>query len=145
MKFLIVVSDYYKGISSGLLSGASDVLNSKKIEFDTLLVPGAFEIPLAISCKIKANKGIYDGYIALGCIIKGQTYHFELISNESIRAISSLMLKHSLPIGYGIITCYNMDEAKERSGKNNKNKGAEAAIACVNMQKICRNINLISS
>ena len=109
-KVLIVTANYYKDISNGLLQGASNILNENNILFDSIEVPGCFEISLAI--KHSMNTKIYSGYISLGCIIKGQTYHFEILSNECIRSINSLVLEHNVPIGFGIITCNNIEEAK---------------------------------
>ena len=133
-KVLIVTANYYKDISNGLLQGASNILNENNILFDSIEVPGCFEISLAI--KNSMNTKIYSGYISLGCIIKGQTYHFEILSNECIRSINSLVLEHNVPIGFGIITCNNIEEAKARSRLDEKNKGKEAASACMQMIKL---------
>ena len=136
-KILIVISDYYKEVALGLYKGATEILDKNFIKYDKIYVPGVFEIPIAIKYFIKKNN--YDGYIALGCIIKGQTYHFKLLSNECARSINSLSLEYIKPIGFGIISCNNNKEAKDRSNHNKKNKGKEAALACIKM------INLFSS
>ena len=133
-KILIVVSDYYKDISSHLCEGAIRFLKENNITYDIITVPGSLEISLAIKKYIVLNK--YDGYIALGCIIKGETYHFELISNECARSINDIMLKSNIPIGFGVITCDNMHQAKDRSSPNRNNKGLEAASACLEMMKL---------
>ena len=127
-KVLIVTSNYYEQISSNLLKGASEELKFNNIDFDVLYAPGCFEIPFLISKNI--NK--YQGFIALGCVIRGETYHFNLISNECARKIIDIS-NHSLkPIGFGVITCENLTQAKKRSiGK--KNKGKEAANACIKL------------
>ena len=138
-KVLIVTANYYKDISNGLLQGASNILNENNILFDSIEVPGCFEISLAI--KHSMNTKIYSGYISLGCIIKGQTYHFEILSNECIRSINSLVLEHNVPIGFGIITCNNIEEAKARSRLDEKNKGKEAASACMQMIKLLSSKN----
>jgi len=135
-KILIVTANYYSDISENLLKGAISILNDNKLDYDKVCVPGALEIPLAIKSSLK-NK--YNGYIALGCIIRGETYHFEIISNECARAINSLSLDFTIPIGFGVITCNNIKEAENRSKKDNKNKGREAAIACVEMLKLLNN------
>ena len=120
-KYLIVIANYYKDISKGLLDSAKDLIpksNSIKI----INVPGVFEIPVTIS------KNIYDGFLALGCVIKGQTPHFDFISQASTNAIMKLSIENKKPIGNGIITCLNMSQAKAR-----KKKGREAAQAVISV------------
>ncbi len=122
-KIFIVVADYYKDISTGLLNSAKTKLkNSYTIKI--IRVSGVFEIPVTISKNIKK----YDAFIALGCVIKGQTPHFDFISNASTQAIMSLSIDSKKPIGNGIITCLNMKQAKSR-GK----KGKEAAKAVISV------------
>ena len=118
-KILIVISNYYKDISKGLLDSAIKEINNVFI-FKKISVPGVFEIPLTISKNIKK----YDGFLALGCVIKGKTPHFDFISKSSIDAIMKLSIDSNKPIGNGIITCLNMKQAKER-----KKKGKEASVA----------------
>ena len=122
-KYLIVVADYYKDISKGLLDSAIKkiaISNSIKI----IKVPGVFEIPVTISKNIKK----YDAFLALGCVIKGETPHFDFISQASTNAIMDLSIRNQKPIGNGIITCLNMRQAKVR-----KKKGAEAAKAVISV------------
>ncbi len=122
-KLLIICADYYKDISDGLLKSAMSVLNvNYKIKM--INVPGVFEIPVTISRNIKR----YDGFIALGCVIKGETPHFNFISTASTNAIMKLSIDNKKPIGNGIITCLNMKQAKAR-----KKKGAEAANAVLSV------------
>ncbi len=130
-KILIVSSNYYINISNSLETGAIKILNENKIEYELINAPGCFEIPYLI----KKNLNNYDGYIALGCIIKGDTYHFEIIANETTKKIMDLSVDNLIPIGFGIITCYNLDQAIIRSDINQKNKGREAALACINLLK----------
>ena len=122
-KYLIVVADYYKDISKGLLESAIDLL-SKKSQIKIINVPGVFEIPVTISKNIKK----YDGFLALGCVIKGQTPHFDFISQASTDAIMKLAIESKKPIGNGIITCLNMKQAIAR-----KKKGREAAEAVISV------------
>ena len=117
--FLIVNANYYKNISSGLLKSATNLL-PKNSKVKIINVPGVFEIPVTISKNIKK----FDGFIALGCVIKGQTPHFDFISQASTDAIMEISINSKKPIGNGIITCLNMKQAKAR-----KKKGAEAANA----------------
>ena len=121
--FLIVNANYYKGISSGLLKSATNLL-PKNSKVKIINVPGVFEIPVTISKNIKK----FDGFIALGCVIKGQTPHFDFISQASTDAIMKLSINSKKPIGNGIITCLNMKQAKAR-----KKKGAEAANAVLSV------------
>ena len=133
-KVLIVSSNYYQDIANNLLNGAKDFLKDfPTIEFELLEVPGCFEIPYIIN----TNNEYYEGFIALGCIIRGETYHFELISNEVTRKIMDLSTDIGKPIGFGILTCENLEQALERSDQDKKNKGAEAARAC---QKLLYNL-----
>ena len=134
-KVLIIISKYYKEISENLLKSAVNFLEKKLIVFDIIEVPGALEIPQVLNFQnnISKNKRFsYDGYIALGCVIKGETYHFEIVSNETNRGLMNAALKFSFPLGNGIITAYNYDQALKRSSE----KGTEAASACYELMKI---------
>ena len=122
-KILIVLADYYKDIASGLLKNALKAI-PKTSNIKIIKVPGAFEIPVTISKNIKK----YDAFLALGCVIKGQTPHFDFISNASTRGIMKLSIENKKPIGNGIITCLNMKQAIKR-----KNKGKEAALAVISV------------
>jgi len=122
-KILIVTADYYKDISIGLINSAKKNL-PKNFNIKIIKVPGVFEIPVTISKHL--NK--YDAFIALGCVIRGQTPHFSFISQSSINAVMNLTINSKKPIGNGIITCLNMKQAKAR-----KKKGAEAAKAVISV------------
>ena len=121
-KILIVTADYYKDITASLLKSANNNLN--KFSTKIIKVPGVFEVPVVISRNIKK----YDGFIALGCVIKGETPHFDFISNAATQAIMNLSVDSKKPIGNGIITCLNMKQAKARS-----KKGKEAAKAVISI------------
>ena len=122
-KILIVVANYYKDISSGLLNSAKNLI-FKNSKIKIINVPGVFEIPVTISKNLKK----FDGFIALGCVIKGQTPHFDFISRASTEAIMNLSIEYKKPIGNGILTCLNMKQAKAR-----KKKGAEASRAILSV------------
>ena len=122
-KFLIVIADYYKDISKGLLNSAKAVL-PKSSFIKVISVPGVFEIPVTISKNIKK----YDAFLALGCVIRGETPHFDFISHASTEGIMKLSTENKKPIGNGIITCLNMRQAIAR-----KNKGREAAQAVISV------------
>jgi len=119
-KILIVLADYYKEISVKMLDSTINHID-KKSKFNLIKVPGVFEIPVVISKNIKK----YDGFIALGCVIKGETPHFDFISQATTNAIMQLSIDYKKPIGNGIITTLNKDQAYNRSIK----KGKEAAVA----------------
>ena len=122
-KYLIVIADYYKEITKGLLNSAlKSIPKSNSIKI--IKVPGVFEIPVTISRNIKK----FDGFLALGCVIKGETPHFDFISQASTNAIMDLSINNKKPIGNGIITCLNLRQAKAR-----KSKGAEAARAVISI------------
>ena len=122
-KYLIVIADYYKDISKGLLNSAISLIPKSSI-IKIITVPGVFEIPVTISKNIKK----YDAFLALGCVIKGQTPHFDFISQASTNAIMDISVNNKKPVGNGIITCLNMKQAKAR-----KRKGAEAAKAVISI------------
>ena len=128
-KVLIVISDYYDDIGKNLLKGSIAELKLNNISYDILFAPGCFEIPFLISKNIKK----YKGFIALGCVIRGETYHFELIANECARKIMDLSNSNLKPIGFGVLTCENIKQAKIRSDVKKKNKGKEAANACIKL------------
>ena len=122
-KYLIVIADYYKDISKGLLNSAKEILPKSSL-IKIINVPGVFEIPVTISKNIKK----YDAFLALGCVIKGQTPHFDFISQASTDAIMKLSIEYKKPIGNGIITCLNMRQAIAR-----EKKGREAAQAVISV------------
>ena len=122
-KILIVSARYYKGFSKSLELYAISILKRKKVKYKIIPVPGVFEIPVVIAKNIKK----YDGFIALGCVIKGQTPHFDFISQATIDAIMKLSIDYKKPIGNGIITSLNKLQAAYRS----KKKGSEAANAVI--------------
>ena len=130
-KICIVASKYYEDIIKMLIDGSNEAINNhkKKIKTNIIYVPGVFEIPFTISKNLKK----YDAFIALGCVIKGQTPHFDFISKSSIDAIMKLSIESKKPIGNGILTCLNKDQAVERADKLNKNKGKEAADAALEL------------
>ena len=131
-KLCVVLADYYKDVSKMLLDAA--ISEQVKNKTDCVIkkvyhVPGAFEIPVIISKNI--NK--YDGFVALGCVIRGETYHFNLIANECARKIIDISNNSLKPIGFGVLTCENINQAIERSDITKKNKGKEAANACIKL------------
>jgi len=131
-KILIVSANYYEDISKNLLRDAISTLDKANIKYETVFVPGVFEIPVIIAKKIKK----YNGFIALGCVIKGETPHFDFVSNASIYGIMKLSIDSKKPIGNGILTCFNKLQAVRRSEiKGRKRKGREAAKAVISILK----------
>ena len=131
-KILIIDSNYYKDISTNLVSNAKNILKTAKFKVYIVEVPGVHEIPVTIKKNIKK----FDGFIALGCVIKGQTPHFDLICSSTFNALMKLSTTFGKPVGNGIITSFNLNQAKERSKKSNNykpNKGSEAAKAVISI------------
>ena len=142
-KILLVCSPYYRDITSNLIKGASDLLKSNSVDYKILNVPGALEVAPAIKLVLDKSlkKPLFDGFVALGCIIRGETYHFEIVANESSRALTNLSINYSIPIGNGILTVSNKDQAIRRSDPNQMNKGAGAALACLSLINIKNSID----
>lgn len=129
-RFLIVEARFYNHLNDMLVDGARSALAAAGHDSDVLTVPGALEIPAAIS--IVAESGQYDGFVAIGVVIRGETYHFEIVAGESARGIMALTMD-GLPIGNGIITVENEEQALARADKTRKDKGGEAANAAIAM------------
>ncbi len=138
-KILIVIANYYQQIANDLIKAAETTLDSQsktKVEYKTVLVPGIFEIPVLISRNLKK----YDGFVALGCVIKGETPHFDYISKSTFNALMKLSVENKKPIGNGIITSLNVSQALARSssGGKKKNKGIEASRAVLSVLGILK-------
>jgi len=132
-KILIVNSNYYKKISNNLFFNTKKKLLNAKFKVSILNIPGAFEIPIAI----RKNINKFEGFVALGCVIKGQTPHFDLLCSSLFNSILDLSIRFNKPIGNGVITALNLRQAKQRSQNNSKkpNKGSEAANAVISILK----------
>ena len=129
-KVLIVTASYYSDITRSLRTEAELLLKKSKIKFNVINVPGVFEIPVMIAKNIKK----YDGFIALGCVIKGETPHFEFISKTTFEGLMKLSIDNKKPIGNGIITSLNLQQAIQRSGAGKKkDKGKEATKAVISV------------
>ena len=140
MKILIIEARYYEAISEDLLKGALAALQQAGAQVTKVNVPGALEIPHVISYAEAANSG-YDGYVALGCVIRGETTHYDYVCEESARALMDLAVNQQLAIGNGIITVENEAQAIARSKVDQKNKGGFAASVVVKMIKIRAELN----
>jgi len=126
---LIVASPYYAQICEGLSEGAVAALEEAGATHETIEVPGALEIPAAI--KFAAQTGKYDGFVALGCVIRGETTHYDYVCSESAHGLQMLMMTEGLAIGNGILTTENRDQARVRADPKQKNKGKDAAAAAL--------------
>ena len=138
-KILIVQATFYEEISAMLLEGATNVLKASGYEYEIITLPGAFEIPAAIAFAETSKK--YAGYIALGCVIRGETTHYDYVCLESARGLNELAFKEKLAIGYGIITTENEAQALERADPKRKDKGGFTANACLEMVKLKERFN----
>lgn len=131
---LIVEAHFYPHIARALLQGATSALRKGGAEYESLPVPGALEIPPAILFAARAAEKsgrTYDGFVALGCIIRGETYHFEIVANQSAAGLMELALHHGLCVGNGILTCETEEQAIARANPDGHDKGGGAARACL--------------
>ena len=133
-KFLIIEARFYDDILDSLVEGAIEKLELNGFEYDRLQVPGALEIPAAIA--MAADTSSFLGFVALGCIIRGQTSHYDIVSHESARGLMYLSIQKKLAIGNGIITAENREQAWDRARTSKKNKGGDAALAAIKMYSI---------
>lgn len=139
LRILIVEARYYAHIADHLLKGATTALDEAAAEYDVITVPGALEIPAAIA--IATDAGNYDGAVALGCVIQGQTFHFDIVSMQSARALIDLSVARRLPVGNGILTVDNEAQALERAKPDQRNKGGEAARAALALIRLKRDLS----
>jgi 6,7-dimethyl-8-ribityllumazine synthase len=136
LRMLIVEARYYEDISDKLLAGAVAALEAAGATYDRITVPGALEVPPAIAIALdaaKAKRRPYDGVVALGCVIQGETYHFDLVSNESARGLTDLAINRQVALGNGILTVDNEAQAYARLGGDHGHKGTQAASAALTM------------
>ena len=133
---LIVEARFYAHISDMLLDGATSAIEKAGAHFERLAVPGALEIPTAIALAARAGEHsgkAYDGFVALGCVIRGETYHFEIVASESARGLLALGINHGLCIGNGILTVESEHQALVRAAVDDGDKGGDAARACLSL------------
>lgn len=129
---LIVEARFYDDLADALLAGAKAALAAAGASFDLVTVPGALEIPAAVAIAIKGGKP-YDGYLALGCVIRGETTHYDTVANESARGLMDISVAFAVPIGNGILTCENEAQAWARARTTEQDKGGGAARAALAM------------
>ena len=134
MRILLVVADFYTEIAEMLLEGAVAHIEAHQHHYDVIRVPGALEIPIAIA--MASSSHTYDGYVALGCVIRGETTHYDYVCGESARGLMELGVREHLAIGNGILTVESREQAIERAHPSRKNKGAGAVQACLALAEI---------
>ncbi len=142
---MIVEARYYADIADELCRGAVAVLEAAGASYERFAVPGAFEIPAAIKYALSPSgprgaAGAFDGFVALGCVIRGETSHYDLICGECARGLQALALEHALALGFGLLTCDNREQAWARASLDGQNKGAQAARACLEMLALKRRL-----
>ncbi len=142
-RILIVEGRFYSDLADALLAGATDAITAYGAEYDVITVPGALEIPAVIAIAEDAgSKGVrYDGYVALGTVIRGETYHFEIVSNESSRGLMDLAVRKGLAIGNGILTVEDEAQAWARARASEGDKGGGAARACLSVISIRQSLS----
>ncbi len=128
---LIAEARFFDDIADELVQGAQAVLDAANATFETVAVPGAYELPAAV--RMAMESGRFDGYIALGCVIRGETSHYDYVCGESARGLMALCTEHGIALGYGILTTENRNQAWARASRADKDKGAVAARACLQM------------
>lgn len=127
---LVVRAPYYQDVADGLLDGASRILRAAGATFTLIDVAGAYELPQAIRLALRGTPR-FDGFVALGCVVKGETDHYDHICRETIAGLMRLSLQFGLALGQGVLTVHRLDQARARSGRDGHNKGAEAAAAAL--------------
>ena len=147
-RILIIEAKFYSDITDQLVAGAISALNGTKFEHVRLEVPGVFELPAAIrmalqSMEFHSGSYPYAGFIALGCVIRGETDHYDHVCRESSRALMDLSTEYLIALGFGVLTCENRAQAEARAAIEGKNKGREAAEACLRMIDVKRHFQLM--
>src|ERR1700728_3121012 len=142
-RILVVEARYYEAIGAMLLEGAEAAIAASGATMETIGVPGALEIPAAIAIALDAADGVglpYDGVVALGCVVRGETFHFEIVAGESARALVDMSVERKLALGNGILTTDTISQAEERADPERGDKGGEAARAAIGLADLQRRL-----
>ena len=131
---LILEARFYEDIADQLVAGATGAFDDAGVSHERIGVPGAFELPAALAMAI--DSGRYDGFVALGCVIRGETSHYDHVCGECARGLAMLAERHRVALGFGVVTAENREQAWQRAAVERKNKGADAANACLAMMAI---------
>ena len=139
---LIIEARFYGDIADELAAGAIEHLDAEGVQYERLAVPGALEIPIAAAIAVENGqlgpRATHQGCIALGCVIRGETSHYDIVAAESAGALARLAVQHALPLGNGVLTVENRQQAERRAMRDGKNKGRDAAAACVALMQFAR-------
>ncbi len=131
---LILEARFYEDINDMMIAGVTDALTKAGATYEKITVPGALEIPVALQFAAHRKNGrVFDAFVVLGCVIRGETTHYEIVSNESARGIMDVSIRHNLAVGNGILTVENVEQALDRADKTRQNKGGGAAMAALSM------------
>ena len=144
---MITVARFYEDIADELVSGATAALESAGATWEIVAVPGAFELPAAVSTAVRSLEFVggrrrFDGFVTLGCVIRGETSHYDYVCGETARALQDLAVKYCLALGFGLLTVENSEQAEERASVDRRDKGGEAARVCLSMIEMKRNFGL---
>ena len=144
---MLIEGRFYEDIVDQLVGGAIAELSDRGASYERFAVPGALEIPAAIAYAVRSMdfytaRQRFDGYVALGCVIRGETSHYDIVAGESARALEDLALRHCLAVGNGILTCDTRDQAWGRAAVDQRNKGGQAASACLQMIAVKHKLHL---
>ncbi|OHC75910.1 MAG: 6,7-dimethyl-8-ribityllumazine synthase [Rhodospirillales bacterium RIFCSPLOWO2_12_FULL_58_28] len=145
-RVLIIEARFYEDIADELAKGAAAVLDEAGIAYERHAVPGVFETPAAVHFAIRSMEmGAvkYSGVIVLGCVIRGETDHYEYISSSAVQALMNLTVSYSIALGFGVLTCENYEQARERAAVDRKNIGARAAMTCLRMMDLKKDFHLV--
>ena len=144
---MIAVARFYEDIADELVSGATAALGSAGATWEIVAVPGAFELPAAVSTAVRSLEFVggrrrFDGFVTLGCVIRGETSHYDYVCGETARALQDLAVKYCLALGFGLLTVENSEQAEERASVDRRDKGGEAARVCLGMIEMKRDFGL---
>jgi 6,7-dimethyl-8-ribityllumazine synthase len=139
---LVLRAPYYRDVVEGLTRGAERILRQAGATFETLDVAGAFELPQALRIALRGSRR-FDGYVALGCVVRGETDHYDHICRETIAGLMAVALQFGVALGQGVLTVHRLDQALARSGQDGHNKGAEAAAAALGQVSAARRLGAV--
>jgi 6,7-dimethyl-8-ribityllumazine synthase len=140
VRILIVESRYYEEVAAMLLDGATRALDAAHAEYEVITVPGALEIPQAIALALDVQREAYGGVVALGCVVRGETSHYDIVAGESARALMDIGMARGIPVGNGILTVDTLDQARKRAAPDKGDKGGTAAAAALALVRLKRRL-----
>ena len=144
-RVLVICAPYNKAVVEGLAAGAARILTEAGAVHDRIDVAGALELPQAIRMALRARSGRYEAFVALGCVIRGDTDHYDHVCREAMRGLMDVALQYGVPVGNGLLTVHAEQQAVERAGPDGFNKGAEAAVAALGLVQAARRLDAAAS